>query len=210
MHTNRSVLHQMKDPREHIIDTASKLFLQKGFKEVTIRELVESAGVSKGAFYHYFTSKEQIFEEMVTDFFSSLIIADFDELSTTSLFDFYKNWVQKATASKIKLASIIQERSGISGNHYYLIFDGLRMIPAFKERFDKEQQRELTSWIKIIDIAKSSNEISTNLSSSQIAKIFIYSSDGLSINLVMQNKLTDLHVESGKIWDDIYLLLKKR
>lgn len=58
----------MADLKEHILETAQKLFLQKGFKGVTMNELVEAAGLTKGAFYHYFKSKEQVFEEVVLAF----------------------------------------------------------------------------------------------------------------------------------------------
>ncbi len=40
--------------REHILKVSLYLFLQKGFKEVTMREIVEKSEMSKGAIYHYF------------------------------------------------------------------------------------------------------------------------------------------------------------
>ena len=54
----------MNESKEHIITVASKLFLQKNFKEVTMKEIVDKTGLSKGAFYHYFESKEQLFLEV--------------------------------------------------------------------------------------------------------------------------------------------------
>jgi len=44
----------MNDTREHILKVAFNLFLLKSYKEVTMAELVEKTGMSKGAFYHYF------------------------------------------------------------------------------------------------------------------------------------------------------------
>ncbi len=40
--------------------TALKLFYRDGFDRVTVDEICESAGVSKGSFYVYFKSKEQV------------------------------------------------------------------------------------------------------------------------------------------------------
>ena len=51
--------------KEHILITAFSLFLQKSFKEVTMKEIVKETGLSKGAFYHYFESKEQLFLELL-------------------------------------------------------------------------------------------------------------------------------------------------
>jgi AcrR family transcriptional regulator len=58
----------MNDTKEHIITTSLKLFLQKNFKEVTMKEIVNATRLSKGAFYHYFESKEKVFKEVVRHF----------------------------------------------------------------------------------------------------------------------------------------------
>lgn len=57
----------VKNTKEHILNVTFKLFLQKSFKQVTLKEIVEETGLSKGAFYHYFTSKEQIFLQLVNN-----------------------------------------------------------------------------------------------------------------------------------------------
>ena len=38
------------------------MFFKKGFKGVTMSELVEASGMSKGAFYHYFSGKEELYD----------------------------------------------------------------------------------------------------------------------------------------------------
>lgn len=43
---------------------AEKLFLDQGVEATTINEIVESARVAKGTFYHYFTSKNEILVAM--------------------------------------------------------------------------------------------------------------------------------------------------
>jgi len=58
----------MNEAKEHILRTSLLLFLQKSYKEVTMREIVEKTALSKGAFYHYFSSKEQLFKEIVLMF----------------------------------------------------------------------------------------------------------------------------------------------
>jgi AcrR family transcriptional regulator len=45
--------------------TALFLFYRQGFKKTSIDTLVKKAGVSKGAFYHYFPSKEAVLEEII-------------------------------------------------------------------------------------------------------------------------------------------------
>ena len=43
-----------------IIDAAMKLFLEKGYENTTMQDIVEASGMSKGTIYHYFKSKQEI------------------------------------------------------------------------------------------------------------------------------------------------------
>ncbi len=44
-----------------ILDTAERLFIEKGYDHTSLQEIIEQTGLSKGAIYHHFTSKEDIF-----------------------------------------------------------------------------------------------------------------------------------------------------
>jgi AcrR family transcriptional regulator len=46
--------------RQRIYDTAVSLFLKKGYDKVSIDEICEKVGLTKGAFYSHFKSKDQI------------------------------------------------------------------------------------------------------------------------------------------------------
>lgn len=46
--------------KEKIIEESIKLFEKKGFTQTSIQDIVESQGVTKGTFYYYFQSKEQL------------------------------------------------------------------------------------------------------------------------------------------------------
>ena len=43
-----------------ILDTASTLFLQKGYDKTTLQDIIAATKLSKGAIYHHFASKEAI------------------------------------------------------------------------------------------------------------------------------------------------------
>jgi AcrR family transcriptional regulator len=49
-----------EETRRQILDTALALFREKGFEETTIRDIASGAGLSLGAAYYYFKSKEAI------------------------------------------------------------------------------------------------------------------------------------------------------
>ncbi len=50
----------MTDTRQRILDTAARLFAERGYELVGINELIEKSGVAKATFYQHFRSKETL------------------------------------------------------------------------------------------------------------------------------------------------------
>jgi TetR/AcrR family transcriptional repressor of nem operon len=50
--------HAEHDTREHLLATGEKLCMHRGFTGMGLSELLKTADVPKGSFYHYFRSKE--------------------------------------------------------------------------------------------------------------------------------------------------------
>ncbi len=50
-----------------IIDVAKKEFLDKGFKDASLRGIVKEAGFTQGAFYGYYKDKEELFISIVSE-----------------------------------------------------------------------------------------------------------------------------------------------
>ncbi len=56
--------------RERIVQSARKLFNRHGFNAVTITRIMEGAGLTHGAFYTYFGSKDDLYTEALSCFFT--------------------------------------------------------------------------------------------------------------------------------------------
>ncbi len=54
--------------KQEIRDAAYRLFEEKGFKEVTMKDICEQTGLSRGGLYRHYESTEQIFLEIVNAF----------------------------------------------------------------------------------------------------------------------------------------------
>ena len=61
-----------------ILDTASTLFLQKGYDKTTLQDIIDATKLSKGAIYHHFASKEAILIAVVDRIgeFNSAVLAE--------------------------------------------------------------------------------------------------------------------------------------
>jgi TetR/AcrR family transcriptional regulator, transcriptional repressor for nem operon len=51
---------QAEENRQNVIDVASRLFREKGFDGIGLKDLMEGAGMTHGAFYKQFESKEDL------------------------------------------------------------------------------------------------------------------------------------------------------
>ena len=56
-----------------ILSAAMREFLEKGFKSASLRNIVKTAGVTTGAFYGYYHSKEDLFEALVGEQYDFLL-----------------------------------------------------------------------------------------------------------------------------------------
>lgn len=53
--------------RRRLIDAAEKCFAEAGYHDASVVKITEAAGVAQGTFYLYFSSKKEIFDELVRD-----------------------------------------------------------------------------------------------------------------------------------------------
>ncbi|MBO3749475.1 TetR family transcriptional regulator [Streptosporangiaceae bacterium NEAU-GS5] len=50
--------------RQRLLSEATRLFAERGFESTSVQEIVSAAGVTKGAMYHYFDSKDDLLHEI--------------------------------------------------------------------------------------------------------------------------------------------------
>ena len=61
-----------KHPEEtvaKILDVSMRLFTEQGYEHTTIQDIVDALGMSKGAIYHHFKSKEDILDKLTDRYY---------------------------------------------------------------------------------------------------------------------------------------------
>ncbi|WP_241524084.1 TetR/AcrR family transcriptional regulator [Oceaniglobus indicus] len=61
--------------RAHILNAAQALFFERGWEDVTISDVLDAAGISKGGFYHHFAAKEDLLDAIVQRFTAEALTA---------------------------------------------------------------------------------------------------------------------------------------
>jgi len=119
----------MKNTKEKILFISFQTFLNNGFENTTISDLVKNTGVSKGAFYHYFPNKETLYNAVIDTFFLSYFKnidwSNFENLSFNELETEIKSFYIKFVNEINNLS-----QSGLA-NYFIMFFEASKHHPEF-------------------------------------------------------------------------------
>ncbi|OAV75820.1 putative HTH-type transcriptional regulator yfiR [Bacteroidales bacterium Barb7] len=196
----------MKDTKEHILKTAFLLFLQKNYKAVTLKNIIAATGLSNGAFYHYFETKEQLFKEVVEHYLFSITGQVFKSYPKDSLW----NFMQFALNDMEKIYDTVKNyaNQAESVNFIYFMFEALRYFPEVREETIRLLHLELATWVGMIEIAKANGEIKSDLPNEVLARFFTYMPDGNSMTFAVDNDFKPLKNRIRDLWEGLYNTLK--
>lgn len=110
---------------ENILTVAREEFLQKGFQGASLRNIVRQAGVTTGAFYGYFKSKEDLFDILVKEPYTHIL-----EMYQTTLDTFHNFSPEKQRTCMMEYT--IKEMSKMT-NYIYDHFDAFKLILCYSE-----------------------------------------------------------------------------
>jgi AcrR family transcriptional regulator len=63
---------KIRTKKAHITQTLMKLLSERVYSQISIEDVAESAGLSKGGLRHYFSTKEELYTELIESFFSQI------------------------------------------------------------------------------------------------------------------------------------------
>ncbi len=64
-----------EETKERILDAAQHLFFGRGYAATSIAEIIRTVDIAKGTFYHHFSSKEELLDEIVIRFTEEVLAA---------------------------------------------------------------------------------------------------------------------------------------
>ena len=93
-----STKFRTSDVRSEILSVGQRIMAAKGYSAVGLNEILSTAGVPKGSFYHYFSSKDAFGEALLESYFEDYL-ADFDRTLSQPgmsmaerLMDYWRIW----------------------------------------------------------------------------------------------------------------------
>lgn len=81
------VVKEHDERKNEIIDTAARLFGEKGYEKCSVNDILNTIGIAKGTFYHYFKSKEEVLDAVIDKTTEMIVervreVAENDKLAT--------------------------------------------------------------------------------------------------------------------------------
>ena len=93
-----------------ILDAATAVFFEYGFEASSVKMIIEKAGVVTGSFYHFFPSKELLFEAVVERYLQeySLRISKIFEDETLGLYEIMDKFIGELTTVSTMYYDVLQ------------------------------------------------------------------------------------------------------
>lgn len=157
-----------EERRKQILDTAIKVFVEKGYKASTTLEIAKKANISEVTLFRYFSSKQEIFLEGVKPILLGTLE---DSIDVSNHFN-----------SKEKLEYILYERIRFISEHYKIVKLILMEAPLLeelgKENFMEKILKILRSLIQEIKVPKEKEEFTLRLLMGSILSFLFMPSEG--------------------------------
>lgn len=154
----------MNDTRDFIVERAFCLFLQRGYEGISIRDIQEAVGLSKGAIYHYFRSKEDIFGEAMDRYLLPAIQTlpeALDPESATPLRDAMDASLEWRDAYIARLRQITEQK-GDDFRFFRLLFQVGEYYRDFHDKLVAGLATERERWRRALTLAVDRGEVQGN------------------------------------------------
>ncbi len=197
----------MKDTKEFILKLAYDLFLRNNYEAVTINKISEATKLTKGAIYHHYASKEDIFKAVVDKYMiENKVEVPYEH---TSLYDFIQHTINDAQNKISAELALNADKQNVKPLHFIsLTIDALQYYPGFAEIGQKFYQNTINKWKSVLDEAIKNGEIRNDIDTEIISMNFLNISTGIVGNMLMSGSIEFAFEKFKKQMEELYKILK--
>lgn len=126
-----------EERKEEIVQTAKRLFVERGYKRTQVKDIVGAVGVAQGLFYYYFKSKEDVMEAVAAEYGTKIFcrireLVNQDISAIQKLMAIYDFFIDAAQQQKALFLEI--QNAGGGEVHEKIILDvGGKLIPYISQ-----------------------------------------------------------------------------
>lgn len=194
------------ETKNKIMEEALKLFLKKGFSDVSLSEIKQASNITTGGFYHYFHSKDDlliaVIEKYIFDYFNSTVGKVRECRGTPQ---------EKLQIVMLSLLGDAQLSDSVIIDYktlHMLLMEGVKKFEPVREQYS-EFYRTLLNFIKdIVDEGVAQGTIRKDINSTDLATAIETTMVG---NILMGIAMPEISLKNrinltiDNLWEFIYI-----
>jgi AcrR family transcriptional regulator len=168
-----------------ILEGALHCFTEKGFQATTMDDIVRHLGISKGAIYSYFASKEEMYIQMADDKMNAMLE------NTTELFKSMPSAADQIRYmySRFRGQSLTELRKWMAFHLEFMLYAARQ--PQLTQRWNEYADKALVFIKEIMDGGKQTGEFRADLDCAAASRLFWSIRDGLALQYMLSGEETD-------------------
>ena len=201
----------MKTEHE-ILEMAFAMFLEKGFSEVSTNELIREAGLTKGGFYYYFKSREDLDQQVVEKFIRPFFTKPVEKMQEA--------WEGKRQGSPtgellwhgffmpqrfVNFQNAIGKEIAFR-NFYFLLYESMKKFPEVGEYFKEFNTRKGEILHRILERGQMRGEVTKDIDLENYVTMILAMQDGILALKVLDDGIDDEEKYKNiqkQMWKDI-------
>ncbi len=193
------------DTKENLLAAAFDCFQEHGYEKASISMITERCNITKGAFYHHFKTKEEVYLAVMNNFFYEI-----------------EKWIRERIYSSENMETLIHKvlnytdyfdkssfARNVSEQHYSIVFDTMRRFPDFRRRIGKIYSGCMDLFEQRVADAQISGEIKKTINPETFAAHLFSVAEGFVLMTVLFHDDQTIKEKGDKIATELWQLIKK-
>ncbi|WP_379139897.1 TetR family transcriptional regulator [Paenibacillus sp. sgz500992] len=196
--------HRKEQRSRQILDAAKSVFIRKGYGAVSLKDIIEEAGMSRGWIYLYYQTKEEIFEALL----------DRQDLEYEQYLEYLKAasssmWEVIITLYTQQLHDLEQmEGGGMMSAFYEYFLVGWRDSPR-RELLERRYERGIERFADLLRTGVSRGEFTPVMDLSEISRVVSSFQEGIvTHSITVGIKQADTSMQFNALLHYLYRLLQ--
>ncbi|TVR68985.1 MAG: TetR/AcrR family transcriptional regulator [Marinilabiliales bacterium] len=200
----------MASTKQGILNKAFALFLTVSYRDVTLSKLLKETGISKGAFYHHFSSKEELFTDVAEQFFFGASPGSGFRPSPNAGFIVNMNSLLDKKQQAFEWFAGKYKTGHKEFNFFMFIAEAIRYLPGVREKVTILVDNEISLVREILGSAQDNGELKPGVDINFMAGHIVRAFDGYEMHGVLLGQSAETVNREKEMVMQIWELIKKR
>ena len=201
----------MKTEHE-ILEMAFDMFLEKGFSEVSTNEIIREAGLTKGGFYYYFKSREDLDQRVVERFIHPFFTKPVEKMQ-----EVWNGKKQDILTGELLWHCFFMPQRFVNfqkavdkdvafRNFYFLLYESMKKFPEVNDYFKGFNTKRGEMLHRILERGQMRGEITKNIDLENYVTMILAMQDGILALKVLDDGIDDEEKYKNiqkQMWRDI-------